>query len=137
MWLYTQEGAFSVVAKREGNGRDATSKTQLWVRSRNATHLAQIKALMHWTMPTLDSEATDYQYRIVVSRNQWYALVRRLAEDVRYPNFKGRVAEREGGSRYERMLHYVWDLVQRHLDERVSPEQRAYWQREGDAEDGA
>lgn len=117
MWIFTEHGAFSVVAKREGNG--TASRTQVWVRARSAEHLNTLKRHMDWSMRTEISTTADYQYRVTISRRDWYALARRLAEGVTYHNFKGRVLQREGSTRYERMLHHVWSLVRDWLDERA------------------
>ena len=116
MWLFTEHGAFSVVAVRQDNG--APSRTQMWVRARAREHLDNLTALMSWRKRIEEWAGADYQWRITISRKEWYQLARVLAEGVTFHNFKDRVLQRQGQSKYERMLHHVWSLVRSWLDER-------------------
>ena len=120
MWLFTEHGAFSVVAVREDSG--APSRTRMWVRARERAHLEHLIDVMSWHSKRIQEWAgADYQWRLTISRAEWYRLARTLAEGVTYHNFKNHIAVREDGSRYERMLHHVWSLVRAWLDERPEP----------------
>jgi hypothetical protein len=116
MWLFTQYGCFSVVAKREPNG--TASKTQIWIRARSVKHLEALRERMNgkWCIDQRDD--ADYQWRMTVSRKQWFHIADTLAREIDYHNFKNRVLQREGGTRYEHLLHHVWQLVRQWLDER-------------------
>lgn len=52
----------------------------------------------------------DYAWRLFVPKSVWAEVVRRLAEDIDYDNFKAATARRQGldGAAYVEALHAVW-----------------------------
>jgi hypothetical protein len=61
----------------------------------------------------VDSQDTDYVYRIFVDKPAWSQVLSELAEETDYDNFKAAVAHHQGhaGGAYERSLHRVWAVM--------------------------
>ena len=56
---------------------------------------------------------TDYAFRIFIAKSVWSQVLRGLAEETDYDNFKSEVARYQGeaGAAYERSLHDVWAVM--------------------------
>jgi hypothetical protein len=106
MWLVTTRGFVSAVEwQRRGDGNDG----KIVLRARDRNHLESVVSLIG-APEVLVSPSADYRYRAFVTRKQFEKLIVALAREVTYPNFKNAVYARQGRSRYETILHRVWDL---------------------------
>jgi hypothetical protein len=99
MWIYTEHGFVSAVAKNKNS-------TELTVRARDRRSLDGLVAL--GSTPVTIGEGTDYPYRTLVSRAVFKYWVDQSIEDLGYSNFKNRIYETRG-SEYAHTLGAVWD----------------------------
>ena len=99
MWLFTNQGFYSVVAHRE----DAET---LIVRARDAGDIEALRDQIPGIQPFEDASA-DYRYRAHVSRSEWVAALAQLTSDLDYDNFKSEVARRQGADR-ARLYGHIW-----------------------------
>ena len=102
----TNFGFFSIV-KKEG-------EANLTIRSRMKQDLLNFKE--HY-LPSVgaieESEYADYRYRVRVPREVFAEVLKDIALDIDYPNFKNAVARRQGKARarvYEDVWHRLYDL---------------------------
>lgn len=108
MWIMTQDGFFSVVAR---HGKDE----RLTVRARSRADLDRLHKRYPTLVPALDSNAEyaanrDYPWRVVMSRNAFARVMSAEVIDLDYSNFKNAVAKRLGNDR-EDTYHTVWDVL--------------------------
>lgn len=115
MWLFLPDGFVSVVAKGDTDA--------LTMRARVHADLERLRA--HFSMgPITASGGTDYQYRALISREDFADGLASFALDIDYANFKTEV-ERRVGSKRERTYHKVWSLLLSELrDERPNTVER-------------
>jgi hypothetical protein len=118
MWLFTKHGFYSAVCARMGDGKHGQppDANRIMVRARLKGHLEALKD----RFPDLlgqceikESAETDYAFRIFVEKEAWSHVVKSLADDIDYDNFKSEVARHQGasGAAYERSLHAVWSVM--------------------------
>lgn len=89
MWVICVRGFFSVVEHTERPG-------VVLIRARQRGDLENACELLPrwWRRPRIvDRSPADYRWGIELSRRRWRRLARRLADEVRYPNFKSAVAD--------------------------------------------
>lgn len=118
MWIFTKYGFFSAVCARKGTGRHGQpiDPARLMIRARVRRHLDALKerfpALLGHS-EIVDSQDTDYAYRIFVDKPIWSQALGELAEETDYDNFKAEVAHHQGraGDEYEGSLHRVWAVM--------------------------
>lgn len=125
MWLFTKYGMFSAVCGRSqaptpkgGSGRPwkapAVLRDVIVVRARVEDHLHRLKEAMS---PLLSDAAItvtpnrDYLCRLVTTKVKWAEVVRRLAAEMDYDNFKSEVLRHQGHTTYETALHDVWAVM--------------------------
>lgn len=100
MWLFTTFGFFSIVQKEPGD--------VLTIRARAR---ADLDRLREGPLPslsrTIETRRADYRYRATAHRAEVAEALRRIADDIGYPNFKDAVRERLGNGR-EHLYHRVW-----------------------------
>jgi hypothetical protein len=110
MWVFTKHGFFSVVEKWD-------NKSLVMVRSREKDHLHALKAAIGIKATLRRSTATDYPYRITISKSLWAHTLSQLAEDINYPNFKDEAEMVERGRKksnrtpYSDNLHDIWRIL--------------------------
>jgi len=103
MWLFTTFGFFSIVEKEAGD--------VLTVRARVRKDLDRLRERYLPTLsPTEANTGTDYPYRATASRSAVADAMSRVAEDIRYPNFKDAVADELGPPRAH-LYHSVWSVL--------------------------
>lgn len=92
MWIITEIGFFSIVQKPGDSG--------LTVRARVR---GDLEALKERYLPELgdivEGAGTDYRFRAAVDREALAQAMARMARDIDYPNFKNRVAAKQGHAR--------------------------------------
>lgn len=120
MWIFTQHGFFSAVCARQGDGRKSqpVDPERMMVRARLREHLVNLVERFPVELQgceILKSAGTDYAYRLFVAKAVWSAVVKKLAEETDYDNFKSAVDERQGsaGKAYLAALHDVWEVMHR------------------------
>jgi len=132
MWLFTKYGFFSCVCAHQDyaakSGKVLPDKDKIMIRARSWDHLDQLtfrfKSLRDCEIVT--TEDTDYRYRIIVSKRIFEKIVKKLAAEIDYDNFKNACAEFDGSteewspSGYLDALHCVWDRMYRIQEERMS-----------------
>jgi hypothetical protein len=82
MWLYTDQGAVSVVKNRNRDG-------ELIVRSRDKETLEAL-CPQHYAM-IITTTANDYPFRIFMSKEDWIECLTDYVDDMEYDNFKNHV----------------------------------------------
>jgi ADP-ribose pyrophosphatase YjhB (NUDIX family) len=103
MWLFTTFGFFSIVEKESGD--------ILTIRARVRSDLERLRDRYLETMsPILENKGTDYRFRATAHRRNVADALRKVTEDIQYPNFKNEV-RRELDSDRERLCHDVWDVM--------------------------
>ena len=115
MWLFVREGFFSVVCARQGDGKRGRpiDPERVMVRARVRAHLEALQARFPELLGGCEIRefpGADYAWRLFVPKSVWAEVVRRLAEDIDYDNFKAATARRQGldGAAYVEALHAVW-----------------------------
>lgn len=81
MWLYTDQGAVSVVKHRE--------KDEVIVRSRDKETLEAL-CPTHYAM-IIQTKANDYPFRIFMSKADWSECLTDYVEQMEYHNFKDHI----------------------------------------------
>lgn len=97
MWLFTDNGFVSAVRKDDSG--------DIVVRSRDIASLEELSNYANADI--VDSEGSDYPYRVVVADSVWAEYVSRKALDIDYPNFKDRVYKSRG-KKFAKLLGEVW-----------------------------
>ncbi len=117
MWIFSRYGFFSAVSARQGDGAHGqpVDPERIMVRARVRGHLeALIEGFPQLVGSAIKTfPATDYAYRIFVSKSVWSQVLAALGGDIDYDNFKSEVArfQGRGGGAYERALHDVWSVM--------------------------
>ena len=116
MWIFTEQGYFSVVQDRSDTGR-------LLVRTRLRGDLERLRAKEPRLGPTREDAGTDYRFRADIPREAFAELLARLAMELAYGNFKGRVEEVDGPGR-ETLYMKVWTTMYAAQESERQDEQR-------------
>lgn len=111
MWLFTHRGFYSVV-------QDWDDNDMVWVRARCAADLDALETgeqMKH-------TPGRDYPWRIRLSKEAFAELAGRLALEIDYSNFKGRIGEidRDRAHAYSG----VWSVMFNALDRFRHPASR-------------
>ena len=71
MWLFTIYGFYSIASARKENG--AIDTDMVMIRARNKQHIENLKKRFQGISNAniLHSAHTDYQWRVVVSKDSW------------------------------------------------------------------
>ena len=94
MWVFSQEGFYSIVRKGEG----------FHVRARRRQDLVNVGLTA-----TKSFAGSDYPWRaILASREELMSLMNTLGESVDYPNFKGRISARPDQCDRAGAYHKIW-----------------------------
>ena len=113
MWVLSIYGFYSIACANEPDGTIDTNTVM--VRSRLKKHLENLKN----RFPALaDAEILnwsnrDYRYRLIVPKTVWVEILKEMAEEQEWSNFKNEAASRQTqlGSAYIRALHDVWETM--------------------------
>jgi hypothetical protein len=108
MWLVTDRGFYSVVDKGDREG-------YLCVRARVGDDLAklfEIESLAGYAGEVIETDNSDYRFRVYVTREDWVAASADLARQIDYPNFKSAVEDRQGRARADIYMK-VWSALAR------------------------
>lgn len=132
MWLFTRYGQFSAVCGRKllkTGKRGAVDTSVMLIRARVREHLVN---LFDFCLPglepvhpeILESDGTDYRFRVIVPHATWVTIATRLAEDVDYDNFKNEAHAREAtvGKEWADSLSRVWSIGYHVQQDRVRVE---------------
>jgi hypothetical protein len=110
--LHPHAGFFSAVLERPS---DASNPAILKVRARVRDHLVALQKRfpeLIGDLAIIESNATDYRFRILVPSPSWVQVVAGLASDCEYTNMKGEAERIHGpGSAYVHALHQVWAVM--------------------------
>ena len=114
MWFFSTLGFYSVVCARNIDGSLDDSKVM--VRARLREHLENLAGRFFddlYATPIITTNDTDYRYRIVIPKETWGNLLKEMATEITYSNFKGEVSKNKEHvqSGYERSLHDVWNVM--------------------------
>ena len=97
MWIFSQDGFYSIVQKGE----------QFHVRARRKQDLVNVGLT-----PTKSFAGSDYPWRaILANRGELLMLMEKLGKSVDYPNFKGRIGERADQINRLGDYHKIWALM--------------------------
>ena len=110
MWLFCRLGFFSAV---KDMGSDKLMIRARCVDDLRALQQAHLTA-KHQIVLTPDR---DYPARIYVAKREWARIVKSLADELDYTNFKSSVGVDKGLER-ARTYHKVWATLQADLDDR-------------------
>ncbi len=108
MWVLTTSGFVSVVEQREGEHAGG-----LVARARERSALEALRRLAPTATEIEVSPHRDYRYRVFLSREAWAEALAEMGRTIGYDNFKAEVGRVQGRSRYERVLHEVWEVMGR------------------------
>src|SRR5262245_34960868 len=100
MWLYFDGGFVSIVEDRRTK--------DLLVRARDRTDLQTFRDLCGISKRIIETPMNDYRFRFRATSVEVTQGVAAVVARINYPNFKGRVAERQGHER-ARIYAAVWD----------------------------
>ncbi len=106
MWIMTEIGFFSVVAKP---GDAAANRPTL--RARHRHDLENLREHYLPELEIIDGGGTDYPCRARVDRTQWADTLVKLTATLTYSNFKSRVAHTQGHARAHTYGHVWSDLL--------------------------
>jgi hypothetical protein len=94
MWIMTTTGFYSVVQKAEDVANGTVS-----VRARVRADLDGLRAYLPSMGDIIETDDSDYRYRVIAPHEAFAAAVAAMASDIDYDNFKSVVAERQGEDR--------------------------------------
>ncbi|MBZ0137022.1 MAG: hypothetical protein K8I27_11685 [Planctomycetes bacterium] len=113
MWLFTRYGFFSVTQPTKDNPTVKASEL-VQIRARMRMHLQALQARFPVGLAgeILESEETDYRYRLIVERHRFERVAAALVGELDYSNFKGACSRQSAwlGSGYSHALHEVWSI---------------------------
>ena len=117
MWIFTKYGFLSVVNARKGFGEPGqpVDPERLMIRSRSRSHLERLQKRFSRLKDhaILSFALSDYPFRIFVEKSVWAEVMKELAVELSYDNFKTAVAKEPNSSVYENCLHDVWAIMRR------------------------
>lgn len=111
MWLFTKQGAFSIVQHRENHDLvliRAFAKADLERLIQANLSLTNIEII---ATPT-----ADYHYRIIVDRNALSQILSNAGNQINYDNFKNQVSKEIGYSRFKAYLE-IHNVLKRFLED--------------------
>ena len=102
MWIFSQEGFYSIVQKPDG----------YHVRARRKQDLVNVG------LSAIKSYAgSDYPWRAILpNRADLQKLMQTLGNSVDYPNFKGRIGKREDQRQRLDRYHKIWAIMAGEFD---------------------
>ena len=120
MWIFSKYGFYSAVCARRGEGEhhQPVDRDRMMVRGRVRSHMEALKVRFPALLAPceiVDTDSTDYAFRLFVDKPVWVQVLAALADETDYDNFKSEVARHIGkpGAAYEHSLHDVWSVMYR------------------------
>jgi hypothetical protein len=107
MWLVTERGFYSVVDKGDREG-------YLCVRARvrgDLENLFRLDCLAGYAGEVIETDNSDYRFRVYVNREDWITAAAELARQIDYSNFKSAVGRRQGHDRANAYMDVWGDLA--------------------------
>lgn len=103
MWIFTNEGFFSVVEVRDNSD-------ELMVRARRRGDLEAFIRVSAASPDTtiIETKHADYRYRVIVPRDAWVEYVAQAARGIDYTNVKATIGR--GHERHQAMMQ-VWHAM--------------------------
>lgn len=102
MWLATQHGFFSIVQKESD---------LYFIRARLRQDLENLKQLAELDDEIHEWPQADYRFRIMVDMESLLEIMVKMTTALDYPNFKGRIYEREEQSHKLGRYHRIWEMM--------------------------
>jgi hypothetical protein len=102
MWLATQHGFFSIVQKESD---------LYFIRARVRQDLLNLKKLVGLDAEIHEWPQADYRYRIMTDLEGFLEVMVQMSTALDYPNFKGRIYEREEQSHKLGAYHRMWEIM--------------------------
>ncbi|HKK18948.1 MAG TPA: hypothetical protein VJ952_09745 [Opitutales bacterium] len=102
MWLATQHGFYSIVRKEDD---------LFFIRARVRQDLLNLLELTELDQEIREWATADYRYRIFVDFDTLLEVMVQLTARLDYPNFKGRVYEREDQAHKLGAYHRIWETM--------------------------
>lgn len=99
MWLFTKFGFYSVVTTSE-------RVDEFQVRARKREELVALQKVTGVKHKIIATPKRDYQFRMIVSREEWVLIAEHLAREVDYGNFKNELR----GAYHDAALS-VWQIM--------------------------
>ena len=97
MWIFSQEGFFSIVHKQDG----------FHVRARRQRDFINLSLI-----PVKSYPGSDYPWRAILEeKTELLKLFAKLGTSVDYPNFKGRIGQRPDQKDRLGNYHKIWALM--------------------------
>ncbi len=106
MWLVSERGFYSVVDKGDREG-------YLCVRARvlqDLHNLFELDSMKRYLDEVIETDDSDYRFRVYVRREDWVAASADLAAEIDYDNFKSQVARMQGHVRAHVYMK-VWSAL--------------------------
>jgi hypothetical protein len=110
MWLATKYGFYSIVRKRKPSARRLA---EYHVRARVRSDLENLLAASDLQREIFEWAATDYRFRFLASEEDIRLLMRCLAENLDYSNFKSQIARTPDQRAKLTAYHKVWEQMAR------------------------
>ena len=113
MWVFTRYGFFSSVGARNPDG--GIEQEAVVIRARSQQHMQNLQV----RFPDLaageiiSTPDGDYPYRQILAKDNWAAILRELALEMEWVNFRSDVAAYQGadGQHYLDAIRDVWDRM--------------------------
>ena len=97
MWIFSQDGFYSIVKKPDG----------YHVRARRKQDLFNLGFT-----PVRSYAGSDYPWRVILpTQAELLKLMEQLGQSVTYPNFKSRVGQRPDQCHRLPVYHDIWELM--------------------------
>ena len=115
MWVFYTGGMVSVVLARVGNGKSAKADpSRVMVRGRMKSHLQNLKDRFPAILggaEILESQNSDYRWRMIIPKTQWVGVATSLAESLDYTNYKNAAHSVDNGGAFYKALGKVWGIM--------------------------
>ena len=102
MWIFTNQGFYSVVAHRD-------EPDTLLIRARDENDLRGLQKFIP-ELEVVEMDNADYRYRAFVSRAEWEAALITMTRSIDYANFKDEVKAKQGADRASVYMR-VWSAL--------------------------
>lgn len=109
MWIFTEIGFFSIVRTEEVEDGEPVMMVRARARA-DLEQLGQKYGFADELFEILEWPGRDYPYRVLMSQSDVARVLSQLGADIRYPNFKGRIAAVQGAMRAH-VYGAVWSTM--------------------------
>lgn len=114
MWVFSKIGFYSIACANRP-GTNEIDPNMVMVRARIKKHLQNLRD----RFPSLAGveilvwPGRDYGYRLIIPKAVWVDVLKELAEEQTWNNFKNEAAKNHGrtGANYTRALHEIWRVM--------------------------